>query len=328
MKSSLFNFNFLYCIHHDEKKFPLALESLVTHPDNEGECFEGFLLCPKCNMKYPILDGVAIIVKDFLKYASGRPTMYGKWFSECKSEKMKQYLKDLSVNFERNTQTDDRYETDGRYYETYKWLHNEDFEGDKFLHQLRWKIKPSDVYRKLTNGINFNPEGIALDLGCALGLSTYELSRKFSFAFGVDTSFSFISEAKRKALESEITNTEFIVADILNLPFNAQKFDLIFGLNIVEFMPIEKLLPVVHGLLKPHCLFVTTTPYDYNREIVFNPDLDDYVLRSKLEKMGFEVTLKTKKESYIPWILKVNERTYLFYFLDLIEAHKVSKHKH
>jgi hypothetical protein len=51
-------------------------------------------------------------------------------------------------------------------------------------------------------------------------------------------------------------------------------------------------------------------------------------LRSTLEKKGFEVTLRTKKEAFIPWILKVNERTYLFYFLDLIEARKISKHKY
>lgn len=329
MKSSLFNFNFLYCINHDEKRNPLTLQSLIIHPEAKNECLEGFLNCSKCGIKYPIISGVAIIVKDLLKYAAQRPTLFGKWYSECESQAMKDFLKDLSMNMgNKDVTIEDRYESYGRYFHTYKWLHNESFESDKFLHLLRWKIKPSDIYKKLTTGINFNPEGIALDLGCALGLSTFELSKKFSFVFGVDTSFSFIMEAKRKSLESKITNTEFFVADILNLPFNNQKFDLVFGLNILEFLPIEELLPQIHALLKPNCMFVTTTPYDYNREIVFNPDLNDQVLRLKLEKMGFEVTIKTKKESYIPWILKINERTYLFYFLDLIEAYKVSKHKH
>ena len=98
--------------------------------------------------------------------------------------------------------------------------------------------------------------------------------------------------------------------------------------NIVEFLPLDKMLSMVHNLLKPHSLFVTTTPYDYNREVVYNPDLNGRTLRNAFEKSGFEITIKTKKESYIPWILKVNERTYLFYFLDLVEASKVSKHKH
>lgn len=328
MKSSLFNFNFLYCINHDEKRTPLILQPLVINPDINGEILEGFLYCPKCEIRYPIISGIAIIVKDLTNYASARPDIFGKWYTECHSQEMKEFLKVMSTKIKTPSVIDDRYESYGRYFQTYKWLHNENFESDKFLHLLRWKIKPSDIYRKLTTGINFNPEGIALDLGCALGLSTYELSKKFSFAFGVDASYSFILEAKRKSLEAGVTNTEFFVADILDLPFNSQRFDLVFGLNILEFMPLEELIPAVHNLLKPNCLFVTTTPYDYNREIVHNPNLNDQVLRSKLEKMGFEITIKTKKESYIPWILKINERTYLFYFLDLIEAHKVSKHKH
>jgi hypothetical protein len=75
-------------------------------------------------------------------------------------------------------------------------------------------------------------------------------------------------------------------------------------------------------------MFITTTPYDNNREIVYNRNMNDQMLRSTLEKKGFEVSLRTKKEAFIPWILKVNERTYLFYFLDLIEARKISKHKY
>ena len=43
--------------------------------------------------------------------------------------------------------------------------YNENFESDKFLHLLRWKIKPSDVYRKLAASVIYNPEGMGLDLG-------------------------------------------------------------------------------------------------------------------------------------------------------------------
>jgi 2-polyprenyl-3-methyl-5-hydroxy-6-metoxy-1,4-benzoquinol methylase len=269
---------------------------------------EGFLICPDCKSTFPIISGIAVIVKDIIQYASQRSGTFGKWYSTCKSDKMKSYLKDLSTRLVRNSVIENRYEDDGRYFQTYKWLHNDNFESDKFLHLLRWKIKPSDVYRKLTSGIKFEPEGIALDLGCALGLSTLELANKFSFVFGIDSSFSFMVEAKKKSSDAGYTNIEFFVCDILDLPFKSNKFDLIFGLNIVEF--------------------VTTTPYDYNREVVYNPNLDDHTLRIAIENNGFEITIKTRKESFIPWILKINERTYLFYFLDLIEARKISKHKH
>jgi len=328
LKTSLLNFKFFYCINHEEKKYPLYLESYLTDPLDENECFEGFLICPECRKKFPIIEGIAIMIVDIVNYAKKRVSTLGKWFSSSKTLEMRSFLKNLSTDLDQAHEKEDRYEEDGLYFQSYKWLHNENFESDKFLHLMRWKIKPSDVYRKLTSNMPYNPEGIALDLGCALGLSTMELAKKFSFAFGIDSSFSFIREAKKKIKQQGVTNVEFIVSDILDLPFRNQTFDTIFGLNIVEFLPVDDLLPKIHRLLKPHSLFITTTPYDYNREVVYNRNMNDQMLRSALEKKGFEVTLRTKKEAFIPWILKVNERTYLFYFLDLIEARKISKHKY
>ena len=198
MKTSLLNFKFFYCINHEEKKYPLYLESYLTDPLNENECYEGFLICPECRKKFPIIEGIAILIGDIVKYASKRVSTFGKWFSNSKTVEMKSFLKNLSLDFDQNHQKEDRYEEDGLYFQSYKWLHNENFESDKFLHLMRWKIKPSDVYRKLTSNMSYNPEGFALDLGCALGLSTMELAKKFSFVFGIDSSFSFIREAKKK----------------------------------------------------------------------------------------------------------------------------------
>jgi len=296
-------------------------------PDNKYECIEGVLLCSECNSQFPIISGVAVIVSNLEDYCSDRRTMLGQWFTQVKSEELKKLIRNISLSIESKTYSD-RYETDGLYFQSYKWLHNENFESDKFLHLMRWKIKPSDVYRKLTSGIMFNPEGMALDLGCSLGLATFELAKKFSFVFGIDKSFSFIKEARKKQMDQNISNTEFFVGDIIQLPFRSQKFDLIFGLNIIEFVSIENLLKLVHSLLKPHSNFIITSPYDYNREMVFDQKINDNSIRTIIRKNGFEISNRTEKESYIPWILKINERTYLFYFLDYIEAKKISKQKY
>ncbi|HKU84038.1 MAG TPA: hypothetical protein VJP58_08345, partial [Candidatus Nitrosocosmicus sp.] len=151
MKTSLLNFKFFYCINHDEKKYPLYLESYLTDPLNENECYEGFLICPECSKKFPIIEGIAILIGDIVKYASKRVSTFGKWFSNSKTVEMKSFLKNLSLDLDQNNQKEDRYEEDGLYFQSYKWLHNENFESDKFLHLMRWKIKPSDVYRKLTS---------------------------------------------------------------------------------------------------------------------------------------------------------------------------------
>ena len=106
----------------------------------------------------------------------------------------------------------------------------------------------------------------------------------------------------------------------MNLPFKSQKFDLVFGLNIIEFVSITKLLEEVHYLLKPHSIFIISSPYDYNRENIYEQKMDDIVIRKTIEKNGFEISHRTQRESFIPWILKINERTYLFYFLILFRG--------
>ncbi|MBA3750770.1 MAG: methyltransferase domain-containing protein [Nitrosopumilus sp.] len=328
MKISLSSYNHLSCINHKEKKNYLVLDNYIADPLNNNDCKEGMLTCNECYQKYPIIDGIAIIVSNFVIYCSERMTTFGKWLLDIESDELKDYLKNIAKDIGKKNINENNYETDGLYYQSYKWLHNENFESDKFLHLLRWKIKPSDIYRKLASNVIYNPEGMGLDLGCALGLSTFEIAKKFSFVIGVDTSFSFIKEARKKAKEQRITNIEFIVTDILNLPFKNQKFDLIFGLNIIEFVSITKILDEVHNLLKPHCIFIITSPYDYNRENAYDQKMDDIMIRKIIEKNGFEISHRTKNESFIPWMLKINERTYLFYFLDFVEAKKISKHKY
>jgi SAM-dependent methyltransferase/uncharacterized protein YbaR (Trm112 family) len=328
LKTNLSSYNHLICLNHKEKHNSLVLENYTSDPANENDCKEGMLICNSCSQRYPIIEGVAIIVQNFVEYCSDRMITFGKWLLEVESSKLKSYLIDIAKNIEKKDTVNNRYENEGLYYQSYNWLHNENFESDKFLHLLRWKIKPSDIYKKLASNVIFNPEGIALDLGCALGLSTFEIAKKYAFVIGTDTSFSFIKEARKKSKEIGITNIEFIVADILYLPFKNQKFDLIFGLNVIEFVPITKLLEAIYNILKPHSTFIITSPYDYNRENVYDQKMDSITLRKIVEKNGFEITHRTQKESFIPWILKINERIYLFYFLDLIESKKISKHKY
>ena len=98
MKTSLLNFKFFYCVNHIEKKYLLHLESYVIDPSDQNECVEGFLICPECKKRFPIIDGIAIIINDIAKYASKRVSTFGKWFSDSKSEEMKTFLKNLSMN--------------------------------------------------------------------------------------------------------------------------------------------------------------------------------------------------------------------------------------
>lgn len=118
----------------------------------------------------------------------------------------------------------------------------------------------TDAYRKWSETLMAR-EGWALDIGCAVGRLTFEMSRKHSRAIGIDTSRSFVAAARKIAaqqtlefemiIEGRITetrsckldqgfsfaNSEFIVADAMALPFRKQSFMTASSVNILEKVP-------------------------------------------------------------------------------------------
>lgn len=318
--------NHLVCLHHRDKQVRLALNALSVVGDNE--CVEGLLVCELCNTRYPILDGVPILVRDFVRYASNRGAIYGSWLLGSKTPEMKNFLRDFASRLNPDLVSNDRYEEDGYWFAPYKWTQYDHTYDDHFLKLLKRDTKPTELYNKIIGQVPVRSEGLALDLGCSMGYTTLQLSQKYSYAIGIDLSFSFVKEARRRMWEANIGNSEFCVADSIDLPFGAMKFDLILAVNLLELVEPTRLLSSIHGLLKPHAEAVFADPYDYNREPKPKIQFDGRTFRTLLCNSGFEIFEKSKKaESFIPWILKIANRSYLFYFVDLIRVRKISKHR-
>jgi SAM-dependent methyltransferase/uncharacterized protein YbaR (Trm112 family) len=318
--------NHLKCLHHYDKQIKLVLSPLSV--EGENECIEGLLKCELCNTQYPILEGVPILVKDFVKYASNRGNAYGRWLLQSRTSEMKDFLKNIAPRLIPDLVTNDRYEEDGYWFAPYKWTQYDYAPDDYFLKLLKRDIKPTDLYDKIIGQLPIRTEGIALDLGCSMGYTSLQLSQKYSFVIGIDLSFSSVKEARRRMALSNVKNSEFCVADSIDPPFGAMKFDLILVLNLLELVEPDKLLSSIHWLLKPHADVIFADPYDYKREPKPKIQLDGRGFRTLLCDSGFEIVEKTKKtETFIPWILKIADRAYLFYFVDLVKAYKVSKHR-
>jgi SAM-dependent methyltransferase/uncharacterized protein YbaR (Trm112 family) len=305
----------LRCVNRTCKKGKLDLDSILQVRD---DCIEGFLSCNYCNTEYPIIYGVPLLVENFSKYVSQRINTFGKWIVNCKSSRIKSYLKSEGLKIHGPTMSD-RYEENSRWYDSYLHFRYDFPPDDRLLSLLKKEIKTNNIYKMLADE-NLCLDGIGLDIGCSIGSSTFELSKKLSYVFGVDLSFSFILEARKIMQNRKIDNIEFVVSDATNLPFESHFFQSIVALNVIDRIDFYKLVSSVNGCLKKQGKLVIIDPYDFvdNNS---KDKLDSIQVRRKLESMGY----KTENgDSYIPWILKVNERCYLFYFVDFVVATKIN----
>ncbi|EGG41441.1 methyltransferase type 11 [Candidatus Nitrosarchaeum limnium SFB1] len=287
-----FSLDFLRCIRCGSK---LELDIF-----KEGiEIEEGFLQCMKCSMFFPIIKKIPIIWDDFSKYVSERIELGGKLFHFACEQKMKKFIKDSLINSKR--QTIDRTTLEERWSRIYQ------------------SSQKSKFYSIIKNELNpYAKSKFVLEYGCSIGTISNYLANYNELVFGIDRSFSAISTAKKSQKE----NLDYFVADLMSDVFGKIKFDLILALNILELVEPQELLEhiskqIVHGTL------VISDPYDFDRgKNSIKKPLDDITLRFSLNSLGFNITNKTKKPSYLTWNLKINPRSTLNYKVDFVIAKK------
>lgn len=301
----------LRCVNNSCTKNGLTLESLKEIGD---ECIEGFLTCNVCNSKYPVIQGVPIVLQNFHEYARRRIVIYGKWITNSKSSGLKDFLRSEGTKIHFRT-SNDLYEENNLLYRTYLNNHNKYYLDDRLLSLLKRKIEPDHIYKMLGKK-SLNLSGIGLDIGCSFGSSTFELAKRLPLVFGVDLSFSFILEARKRIHEKMVKNVEFIVSDAIKLPFESRFFQSVVALNLVDRVDPHKLIDSINSCINDNGKLILIDPYHFVNENS-NEQSSSIQIRKMVEKFGYKIE---SKESYIPWILKMNQRSYLFYFVDFIVA--------
>jgi SAM-dependent methyltransferase len=297
---------------------------MESYLEENGDCLEGILTCENCGSKFPIIAGVGIIVADFSTYAANRVQVFGNWIVETKSAELRAFLREKGMTIHKSENNMNRYD-DSEWFRPFTWTHYEYSLDDRMLSMLRWKIRPDEIYRKVANLIENSMTQVGLDLGCSVGSAAILMAKKLSFVFGIDLSFSFIAEARRRMREMEMQNVEFIVCDSTKLPFGQKYFDIVAALNLIGRLDLENTIQSVNNLIKSDGKLFMADPYDVDNNIAqgTRSRINGAELRRLLEKSGYSIMARTKKsESFIPWIVKINQRCYLFYFVDFIEARK------
>lgn len=92
---------------------------------------------------------------------------------------------------------------------------------------------------------------------------------------------------------------------------------------MLDLVDPECLLHCIHTFLKPRGSVILTDPYDFRDEKGDPRYINDGKgIRKLLNNNGFVIDKDKCKESFLPWVLRINQRSYLVYFTDLVIARK------
>lgn len=77
-----------------------------------------------------------------------------------------------------------------------------------------------------------------LNVGCGIGVGSVYIARKYDcYVMGVDISEKMIEWSRRRAREENVeAKAEFRTADVLDLPFEADRFDVVFAESVLIFV--------------------------------------------------------------------------------------------
>lgn len=265
----------------------------------DKEIDEGFLLCKKCSLTFPIISKVPIIWNDFTKYLSSRKKLGGFLYTQSSKNEMKSFIKQsLSKT---KYQNEDQTELEKR------WVN---------IYSLN---KHARFYSKIKKILDNIPSSkLCLEHGCSIGIISEHLAKRNTLVFGIDRSYHAIMHAKKNMIK----NLDYFVSDTTSHPFDSQKFNIVLALNMLEIVEPKELLQIISNQIKTGFVLITD-PYDYERgQNSVKVKLYENSLRAEIHKSGFKIIPKFKKPSHIQWVLKLNPRAQLNYMVDVVMAKK------
>lgn len=154
---------------------------------------------------------------------------------------------------------------------------------------MPWKFGPKEAIGFPIRTVSYFPENDqvtrALDLGCAVGRSSFELSKTSDEVIGIDFSHNFVNAAEKIRNSGKIDydmretgdqtkpatatmpqgsqpeHVQFLQGDAMNLPEDLGNFDRVHAANLICRLPEpEKLLQCLPSLVSPGGYLVLATP--------------------------------------------------------------------
>ena len=202
---------------------------------------------------------------------------------------------------------------------------------------MPWPFGPADAIGFPSRTVAYFPEKKAsrgLDIGCAVGRSTFELSKVCDEVVGIDYSASFIEAAEEirqhggidypikesGKINSRATASipehshsegiQFLCADAMNLPANLGQFDYVHAANLICRLPDPaKLLNRLPDLVLPGGYLVLATPCTWLEQFTppeNQPSEDTFEWLSELLCPSFELVKKADE----PFLIRETARKF------------------
>ncbi|HKI00438.1 MAG TPA: methyltransferase domain-containing protein [Thermoanaerobaculia bacterium] len=249
--------------------------------EEQGHVIEGTLRCQSqtCQREYPILDGIPFLLANLRGYVAGAIDQIDA--REDLDPATESLLGDCCG-------PGSAYDTTRQHLSTYAWDHY----GDLDPEEAAGGDRPGSVLRVLERGLALAgeiPEGPILDLGCAVGRSSFALAGGGGrLVLGTDLSVPMLRLASRILHRDRVRyprrrvgivydrrdfpvsfpnaeRVDFWLADAAGLPFPAGTFAAVVGLNVLDCVASpHDLLAALPRLLAPGGKAILSTPYDWS----------------------------------------------------------------
>jgi len=121
----------------------------------------------------------------------------------------------------------------------------------KGIDEDKWKSPVQEVYYLINRWHQEHMQNI-LDLGCGIGRHSILFSQEGFTTYGLDLSENAINRAKQWSNDCGL-NIDFIVDDMINLPYNDEMMDAIFAYYVISHTDTKgviKILKQINRVLK------------------------------------------------------------------------------
>jgi SAM-dependent methyltransferase len=251
--------------------------------------FEGVLNCTNqgCQLEYPIIDGIPILMTNVREYVNNN------FAHIVERDDLPEMLESILGD---SAGAESLFQRTRQHLSTYAWDAYADLDpAENNAVQSPSDVIPGAVRRCLEAGLELLQDRVAgpvIDMGCAVGRSTFELARQYDQpVLGVDVNFSMLRHAQRVLHEGRVSyprrrlglvydrrdftvefesagQVDFWACDAQNLPFADRSFGLAVGLQLLDAVasPVA-LLQTISRMLKPGGSAILATPYDWSPQV-------------------------------------------------------------